>query len=54
MSFESPEEFKNHVDSLIQKIKKRRINRRYIKQQVKKHLGFQSALEVSFQNWRID
>lgn len=45
MSFESPEEFKNHVDSLIQKIKTGRINRRYIKQQVKKHLGFQSALE---------
>lgn len=45
ISFESPEEFKNHVDSLIQKIKTGRINRRYIKQQVKKHLGFQSALE---------
>lgn len=45
MSFESPEEFKNHVDSLIQKIKTREINKRYIKQQVKKHLGFQSALE---------
>lgn len=45
MSFESPEEFKNHVDSLIQKIKTGRINKRYIKQQANMHLGFHSALE---------
>lgn len=45
MSFESPEEFKMCVVSLIQKIKTGKINRKYIKQQVKKHLEFQSALE---------
>lgn len=45
ISFESPEEFKNCVDSLIQKIKKGEINKRYVKQEAKKHLGFQSALD---------
>lgn len=44
MSFESPEEFKNCVDSLIQKIKIGEINKRYIKQRAKIYLEYQSAL----------
>lgn len=45
MSFECPEEFKICVDSLIQKIKRREINKRYIKQHAKIYLEYQSALD---------
>lgn len=45
MSFESPEEFKICVDSLIQKIKRGEINKRYIKQYAKIYLEYQSALD---------
>lgn len=45
MSFESHGEFKICIDSLIQKIKRAEINKRYIKQQAKMYLGFQPALE---------
>lgn len=43
--FESPTEFEACLRVLIQKIKERKINKSYVKQQAKMHLGFQSALE---------
>lgn len=44
MPFENSEEFKRCLDSLIQKIKKGEINKRYVKQQAKVNLEFQSVI----------
>lgn len=44
-SFESPKEFSQCLEALIQKIKQNRISKEFVKQQARMHLSFESALE---------
>lgn len=45
MSFESSEDFKRCLDDLVLKIKRKEINRGFVRQQAMTHLGFESALD---------